>query len=37
MIKIDRSYSTGFMVGVFFFFFLIKKKRFGGKKKEYVG
>ena len=27
MIRMDRSYSTGFIVGVFFF--LIKKKRFG--------
>ena len=28
MIRMDRSYSTGFIVRVFFFF-LIKKKRFG--------
>ena len=29
MIRIDRSYGTSFIVGVFFFFFLINKKRFG--------
>ena len=36
MIRMDKSYSTGFIVEVFFFFlfsFLIKKKRFGKIKK----
>ena len=33
MIRIDRSYGTSFIVGVFFFFFLIKKKRFGKIKR----
>ena len=32
MIRVDRTYSTSFIVGVFFF--LIKKKRFGKIKSD---
>ena len=37
MIRIDRSYGTSFIVGVFFsflfFLYIIKKKRFGKIKR----